>query len=57
MTKIPKTISPTAPLIDAARMMLGYKISALPVLDGSKLVGIITESDIFHAFVESEEKN
>ena len=57
MTKNPKTISPTASLIDAARMMLGYQISALPVLDGYKLVGIITESDIFRAFVEFEEKN
>jgi len=52
-----KTISPTAPLIDAARLMLKHKISALPVLDGDKLVGIITESDIFRAFVELEEKN
>jgi CBS domain-containing protein len=28
----------------------------LPVLDGGKLVGIITESDIFRAFVEAEEQ-
>lgn len=57
MTENPKTISPIAPLIEAARMMLKHKISALPVLDGDKLVGIITESDIFRAFVESEERN
>ena len=57
MTGNPKTISPTASLIDAARLMLKHKISALPVLDGDKLVGIITESDIFRAFVELEEKN
>jgi len=57
MTENPKTISPTASLIDAARLMLKHKISALPVLDGDKLVGIITESDIFRAFVELETKN
>jgi acetoin utilization protein AcuB len=57
MTENPKTIAPTASLIDAARLMLKHKISALPVLEGDKLVGIITESDIFRAFVESEEKN
>jgi acetoin utilization protein AcuB len=57
MTKNPITIAPTASLIDAARLMLKHKISALPVLEGDKLVGIITESDIFRAFVESEEKN
>lgn len=31
--------------------MLAYKISALPVMDDDKLVGIITESDIFPALV------
>jgi acetoin utilization protein AcuB len=56
MTKHPITISPTASLIEAARVMLQHKISALPVLDGSELVGIITESDIFRAFVQSEER-
>ena len=56
MTENPKTISPTASLIDAARLMLKHKIGALPVLDGDKLVGIITESDIFRAFVKFEEK-
>jgi acetoin utilization protein AcuB len=57
MTENPKTISPTTSLIDAARLMVKHKISALPVLDGKELVGIITESDIFRAFAELEEKN
>jgi acetoin utilization protein AcuB len=57
MTENPKTIAPTDSLIDAARLMLKHKISALPVLEEDQLVGIITESDIFRAFVESEEKN
>lgn len=55
MTKDPKTIAPNAPLIDAARLMLDHEISALPVLDGDTLIGIITECDIFRAFVASEE--
>jgi acetoin utilization protein AcuB len=54
MTKNPKTIAPDAPLIEAARMMLEHKISALPAMEGSHLAGIITESDIFRAFVEIE---
>jgi len=57
MTKDPKTISLTAPLIDAARLMLKHRISALPVLDGDEVMGIITESDIFRAFVEFEDEN
>ena len=52
MTKNPKTISVDAPLVEAARQMLEYKISALPVMDGGQLVGIITESDIFRALVK-----
>ena len=57
MTKEPRTIAPDAPLIEAARMMLEYEVSALPVMENSQLVGIITESDIFRAFVELEGKN
>jgi CBS domain-containing protein len=36
-------------------MMLEFKISALPVMDGARLVGIITESDIFRALVKQLE--
>jgi len=56
MSRDPKTITPDAALIEAARMMLEYAISALPVMEGSQLVGIITESDIFRAFVKTEEE-
>jgi len=55
MTDCPKTIQPDATIIEAARQMLEYKISTLPVMDGEKLVGIITESDIFRAFVKKLE--
>jgi acetoin utilization protein AcuB len=52
MTKDPKTISVNAPLIEAASQMLEHRIGALPVMDGDKLMGIITESDIFRALVK-----
>lgn len=55
MTEKPKTIEVNVALIKAARMMLEYKISTLPVMDGGKLVGIITESDIFRALVKQLE--
>jgi acetoin utilization protein AcuB len=57
MTRDPKTIAPDAPLIEAARLMFELKISALPVMERGQLAGIITESDIFRAFVELEGKN
>ena len=52
MTKDPVTIGPDAPVKEAAEIMLDRKIGGLPVMDGGKLVGIITESDIFRAFVQ-----
>lgn len=55
MTQNPKTIEADASLIEAARMMLEYLISTLPVMDSEKLVGIITESDIFKALVKQLE--
>ena len=45
------TTTPEAPVEEAAAMMLEKKVGALPVLRGKHLAGIITESDIFRAFV------
>ena len=56
MSLNPKTTSPDILLVKAAQLMLENNISTLPVMDDDKLVGIITESDIFHAFVELAEK-
>jgi CBS domain-containing protein len=55
MSENPKTIPVDATLVEAARLMLVFKISALPVMDGTRLVGIITESDIFRALVKQIE--
>jgi acetoin utilization protein AcuB len=56
MTKDLQTVSSEAPLLEAARMMLEHEISALPVIEAGQLVGIITESDIFRAYVRLEQK-
>jgi CBS domain-containing protein len=50
MTRSPKTCPPDATLADAAAIMLKHKFGCLPVLDGDKLVGILTESDFVAAF-------
>lgn len=48
MTPNPVTISPDDTIGTAAQLLLKYMIGGLPVLDNNdKLVGIITESDIF----------
>lgn len=49
MTPAP-ALSPDDPLEKAAGIMLERKISALPVVEEGRTVGIITESDVFRAF-------
>ena len=44
------TVSPERDARDAARIMIEHKIGALPVLDGWRLVGIITETDLLAAY-------
>ncbi len=56
MTSNPITIPLTATVQDAARLMLQRKVSGLPVMDGNRLVGIITESDIFRMVVNMWER-
>jgi len=52
MTANVVTVTPETPIEEAARLMLQHRIGSLPVLRRTELVGIITETDILHAFVE-----
>ena len=52
MTPAPYTTAPEVPIVEAAAKMRTLGFGALPVLDHGQLVGIITESDIFDAFIE-----
>ncbi len=45
------TTTPDCPLEEAARLMLEQDIGCLPVMEHEKLVGIITDTDIFRALV------
>jgi acetoin utilization protein AcuB len=53
MTRAVITIESTAPVEDAARVMLTEKISALPVTEAGHLVGIVTETDVVRLFVKA----
>jgi CBS domain-containing membrane protein len=44
------TISPKSTLSDAANLMLSNKIGCLPVVEGERLVGIISEADFVKQF-------
>ena len=46
------TVEGDCPLEEAARIMVDHKISCLPVMEGERLVGMITETDVFKALVE-----
>jgi acetoin utilization protein AcuB len=45
-------VEPDLPLEEAARLMIDNHIGCLPVVEGEKLVGIISDTDIFRVFVE-----
>ncbi|MFZ5974977.1 MAG: CBS and ACT domain-containing protein [Bacillota bacterium] len=52
MVRDPLTISPDALLEEAAIAMRDHEIGFLPVVQDDRLVGVITESNIFDAFTE-----
>ena len=45
------TVDSNASVEEAARLMLANKIGGLPVVDGGKLVGVVTSSDMLRAFL------
>ncbi len=53
MTRRPYTISPNASVEEAALIMRDKKIGCLPVVEGGRLVGILTETDILDAFLDA----
>jgi acetoin utilization protein AcuB len=52
MTKTVITVGPDRDAGEAARLMLDHRIGGLPVVDGERVVGILTETDIVRAFAE-----
>ena len=52
MTKDVITVTPDTLLEEAAVLMRDNRIGALPVVENNKVVGIITETNIFDAFVD-----
>ncbi len=52
MIKNPPVISPEAHIEEAAVIMREHKVDALLVVENGKLIGIITESDLFEALIK-----
>jgi len=51
MTSTVTSVAPDANLKEAAKIMADLKIGALPVVEGQKLAGILSYTDILRAFV------
>lgn len=56
MTANPLIVSPDTLLIKAAKLLQTYRITALPVVDGQRLVGMISVTDLLKAFIELHEQ-
>jgi acetoin utilization protein AcuB len=56
MTADPMTIAPEAPLTDAAKVLETYRISSLPVVDGTDLIGMLTVTDLLRAFIAQNQE-
>ena len=52
MTRSVITVTPYTEIYATAELMLEHKIGGLPVVSNGKLVGIVTESDIFRVLVK-----
>jgi CBS domain-containing protein len=46
MTESPKTLGPTMNAQDAAGMMAQFDVGVIPVVDGERLVGLVTDRDL-----------
>ena len=56
MTADPITIGPDVSLVEAAKLLGTYRITSLPVVDGGRLIGILTVTDILRVFVDQNEE-
>ena len=52
MTTEPETVEPDVSLKEAASVLLENKIGCLPVVEGLRLVGILTEADFVRDYLE-----
>jgi CBS domain-containing protein len=51
MTKNVITVPPNEDVVFAFEKLMKYKVSSLPVVDGDKLVGIVTATDLGHNLI------
>lgn len=50
------TVDPATPVLEAARLLKEHKYGCLPVVEGERLVGIITEADFIDLIIRALER-
>ncbi|HEX9093181.1 MAG TPA: CBS domain-containing protein, partial [Coriobacteriia bacterium] len=56
MTSPPVTVCGDCTLREAAALMVDARVNRLPVVDGGRLVGIVTRADLVRAYLRSDEE-
>lgn len=51
MTRDVKTVESAAPLSEAARIMMHYKLNAVPVTEDGDIIGLLTSTDIMKEYI------
>jgi CBS domain-containing protein len=46
MTSSPRTIEPSTPIVEAARLMRDEDVGPMPIVEGERVVGMLTDRDI-----------
>lgn len=52
MIKNPLTATPRTTILEVSKLLASKEFHSLPVVEGDKLVGIITTTDLLHYFIE-----
>ena len=53
MTRSVRTIGPMFTVEDAVKLMVTHRISAVPVTEADRLVGLVTETDVLRLFAQA----
>jgi CBS domain-containing protein len=56
MSAPPITIEPDRPVRIAADLMVGQRVNRLPVVEGGRLVGIVTRADLVRAYLRLDDE-
>ena len=54
MTRTVVTVTPETSIMDVARLLLDHRIGGVPVVEGGRVIGMITESDLFRLIVAQQ---